>query len=227
MPKQTENTSAIDPEAQARREETAEKTNPATPEVKQPEPETAPEVIDSPEESPKETPAEKAPPATQDPSEVQSKVYMEWATLAYRQTEKSKAWYAVMGLIVIFFVIYGLFSDEYSWIVSITFIILAGAYYVSELKKAPIVRIGISDHGINFGSRYYPYNQIKSFWIITEEGVRNLHISFFKGTNRELAIMIDEGINIAKLREYLQLQITEEEGKKEGFSDSLIRNLGL
>ena len=155
------------------------------------------------------------------------RIFMQWATLAYPQREKSKAWYVFMGLIVLAFVIYGLFADEYSWIVSVTFLILAGVYYLSDMKTSPAILISISDHGIRFGSRYFPYSQIKSFWIITEDDIRNLHISLYKGVNREISIMIDENINIAKLREYLQLQIPEEEGKKMSFSDHIIRNFGL
>jgi len=161
----------------------------------------------------------------QDPTNP--RIFQQWATLAYPQREKSKAWYFVMGLIVLGFVIYGLFIDQYGWIVSVTFLILAGVYYLSELKRAPAILISISDYGIRFGSRYFPYSQIKSFWIITEDDIRNLHISLYKGVNREISIMIDENINIAKLREYLQLQIPEEEGKKMSFSDHIIRNFGL
>lgn len=157
----------------------------------------------------------------------QAKIMMEWVTLAYRQTEKSFSWYAVMGLIVLVFVIYNLFADKYGWIVSITFLIMAGVYYLSELKKAPTVLVSISDHGVRFGARYFAYNEIKSFWIYTEENVRNLHLTLYKGGDRDIGIMIDDEINIAKLREYLLSQIPEEEGRKETFSDHLIRNLGL
>lgn len=164
---------------------------------------------------------------TEQESFTEPKILMEWITTAYRQTEKSKAWYIGMGLIVLIFVIYGLFSDAYGWIVSVTFLILAGTYYLTELRRVPTVKVTISDHGIRFGARFFPYNQIKSFWILNEEGVRNLHLSTFKGTVKEVSIILAEDVNIAKLRDYLLLQIPEEEGKKENFSDQLIRNLGL
>lgn len=154
-------------------------------------------------------------------------VYMQWVTTAYRQTEKGKAWYAIMGLVVMVFVIYGLLSDAYGWIVSLTFLLLAGVYYMTELKRAPVVQVSISDHGVRFGSRYFPYGQLKSFWIISDEGIRNLHLSTYKGAQREVSIMLAENINIAKLRDFLLAQIPEEEGKKESFSDHLIRNIGL
>lgn len=157
---------------------------------------------------------------------VKPRVYLEWITPAYRQTEKSKGWYIVMGLIVLLFVIYGMFSgDSYGWIVSITFLVLAGVYYLSELKAVPAVKVEISQMGVKYGARFFPYNQLKSFWILNEDNARYLHLILTKGGS--IDIIVPAETNIAQLREYLLLQIPEEEGKEESFSDHLIRNLGL
>ena len=150
---------------------------------------------------------------------------MEWSATAYRQTEKSRGWYAVMGLIVLIFVIYDLLTG--GWIVSVTFLILAGVYYYLETKRVPTVRVVISDHGVRFGPRYFLYNQIKSFWILHDGDVRHLNLNLHKGATRRIDIIIAPDINIGQLRDYLLLQIVEEEGKKEPFSDQLIRNIGL
>ncbi|MGE3278594.1 MAG: hypothetical protein AB7J40_02210 [Candidatus Altimarinota bacterium] len=153
------------------------------------------------------------------------KTFMEWLTPAYRQTEKSKAWYAVMGLVVLLFVFYDLMTG--GWIVSVTFLLLSGVYYLNEAKPAPTLQVAVSDYGIRFGAQYFSYDQIKSFWILNDPEIRTLYLKTYKGVDRQITIMIPEDVNIAKLREYLQLQITEEQGKKESFSDQLIRNLGL
>ena len=165
------------------------------------------------------------PSENQNSPSSQPQVFMEWLTPAYRQTEKSKAWYVVMGLALLLFVIYDLMSG--GWVVSVTFLILAGVYYLNEAKPVPIVQVKVSDHGVRFGAQYFSYDQLKSFWILNNPEVRTLYVSTYKGVDRQIAIMLPEDLNIAKLREYLQLQITEEQGKKESFSDQLIRNLGL
>jgi hypothetical protein len=152
-------------------------------------------------------------------------VFVEWLTPAYRQTEKSKAWYAIMGIVLFLFILYDLMTG--GWVVSITFLILAGVYYMSESKRAPVVKVTISDHGIRFGAQYFQYDQLKSFWILSLPEEKILYLTTYKGVNRQIAILMPEEVNIAKLREYLQLQATEEQGKKESFSDQLIRNLGL
>ena len=167
-------------------------------------------------------------PSDEQSSENQIKIYLKWVAPAYRQTEKSKAWYLLMGLVVLGFVLYGLFSgDATGWIISITFLVLAGVYYLSELKQVPIVQISISKLGIQFGQKYYPYNQIKSFWILNEPNAKHLNLILQKGMDRSLSIIMPDDINIGQLREFLLLQIPEEEGKEESFVDQLIRNLGL
>lgn len=164
-------------------------------------------------------------PSDQDFS--QPKIFVEWFSPAYRKTEKSLAWYVVMGLVVLVFVLYGLFVGEGGWVISITFLVLAGTYYLTEMKPAPILKVSITDHGIRYGSKAYQYSDIKSFWILNDQGVRSLHIRLYKGSIREESIMIPEELNISLMRDYLLLQLTEEEGRKEKVSDQLIRNLGL
>ena len=158
----------------------------------------------------------------------QTRVLMEWIVPAYLKVDKSIGWYIAMGLVVLFFVIYGLFfSDRYGWIVSITFLILAGVYYLSDLKPAPLVRVSITELGIRFGARFYSYDQIKTFWIINTDDVRKIHLSLYKGASRQTEIIVPIEINMAHVRDYLKTHIREEEGRKESFSDQLIRNLGL
>ncbi len=155
-------------------------------------------------------------------------VYIEWIAPAYRQTEKSKGWYAIMGLIILVFVLYGLFfSDSSGWIVSITFLILAAVFYMGELKTAPSLNMKIMANGVKSGNKFYAYQQIKSFWVLNEANARYLHITLKKGTPRHISIVIPDDMNMTELRDILILHIPEEEGREESFSEQLIRNLGL
>ncbi|MDP3975607.1 MAG: hypothetical protein Q8P95_01700 [bacterium] len=150
---------------------------------------------------------------------------MEWLTPAYLSLPKSKGWYALMSLIVLGFVMYGMLTGAY--VISVTFLILAGVSYWHQTQRVPVVKVEISDIGVRFGSKYYPYDQIKSFWIFRESEPHLLNLSLYKGVQRDLSIILPEEIDSAHLREYLLLQIQEETGKRESFSDQLIRNLGL
>lgn len=153
------------------------------------------------------------------------KILLEWQTPVYLQSEKSKGWYLLMGFFVFLFVIYDLMTG--GWVVSVTFLLLAAVYYFLEQKKSPIVKAAITDVGIRFGSQFFQYREIQSFWILTEDGLRTLYFKPLKGVNREISIFLPDETPISRVRGLLKPQISEEEGKKESFSDQLIRNLGL
>lgn len=159
------------------------------------------------------------------PSFSPPKIFLEWQTPAYLQAEKSKGWYLLMGLIVLLFVIYDVMTGGY--VVSMTFLLFAAVYYFLERNKAPIIKVAITDVGIRFGGQFFQYREIQSFWILSEDGLRTLHIKPISGINREIAIFIPDETPLSRVRELLKPQIAEEEGKKESFSDQLIRNLGL
>lgn len=161
-------------------------------------------------------------------NQTEPSVYIEWIAPAYRQTEKSKGWYILMGLIILVFVFYGLFfTDSTGWIVSITFLILAGVFYMGELKEAPSLRMKIMENGVKSGNKFYTYQQIKSFWILNEENSRHLHLTLKSGTPRHISIVVPNDMNMTELREVLLLHLSEEEEREESFSEQLIRNLGL
>jgi len=156
----------------------------------------------------------------------QHQIFMEWVTPAYPMFEKSWGWYFLMMVIVLGFVAYDVWTG--GWIVSVTFLLMAAVYFISQLKPTPtLVKVQITDHGVRFGQRFYEYSQLKSFYLILDEDYKVLYLSVLKGLERRISILITEEVNTAILREYLLLQIREEVGKKESFSDQLIRNLGL
>ncbi len=153
---------------------------------------------------------------------------IEWIAPASPQGIKTMGWYVFMGMMVLFFVVYGLLSqDSYSWVISVTFLLMAGVYYFFEMKPKGYLRISISELGIFYAGQFYAFSQIKSFWILNDPDHRALHFRTYAGALRELSILIPIEVDIGKVREYLKFQIPEEEGRRESFSDQLIRNLGL
>lgn len=133
-----------------------------------------------------------------------------------------------MALMILLFVLYGLFfSDSTGWIVSITFLILAGVFYLGELKPAPQLRNKIMQNGVKWGNRFFRFQEIKSFWILNEENARYLHLTLQKGTMKNINIVLPEDMDMNLLREVLLVHVPEEEGREESFSEQLIRNLGL
>jgi hypothetical protein len=149
----------------------------------------------------------------------------EWQARAYPSYQKSKAWYAFMMFLILMLVLYDLWTG--GWIMSLTFLLLAGVYYFFELKPSPMFFVVVNDEGITFGKKPYLYQDLESFWMLQVEGLRSLVLKLRKGVPREVSIPIPLEMDLPKLRSYLLLHLTEETGKKEAFTDQVIRHFGL
>ena len=166
--------------------------------------------------------------ATTQSTEMQSKnrALMAWETPEYIHHDKDKRWYIIAGSVVLFFVLFGIFTGSLS--MAIAFLLLAGVYYIMQQQKPKQVHVIISEMGIHFGHRYYPYNLIESFWILYHPPqVTTLNIRLVKGVDRNISIELGEEVNPGDLRDYLLTQIPELEGKEESFTDALVRRLKL
>lgn len=141
-------------------------------------------------------------------------------------SQRSSEWYVIAFAVVLFFVLYGIFTGSAS--MAIAFIVLAGVYYMAQLKRAPGIHVVVSELGIHFGSRFYPYNTIQSFWIVYHPPqVSTLNFKVIKGVSRTMTIELDPEINPGAIREYLLTQIAELEGVQESLTDKIVRKLKL
>ena len=156
----------------------------------------------------------------------QNRAVFFWETPEYAHHEKSNKWYMVAGGILLFFVLIGIFTGSAS--MAIAFLLLGGVYYISHQKKPKHIHVIISELGINFGHRYYPYNIIDSFWVLYQPPhLTTLNLKLNKGAMRVISIELSKEISPGDLRDYLLTQVPEQEGKEEGFIDAISRKFKL
>ena len=156
----------------------------------------------------------------------QNRAVFFWETPEYIHHEKSNKWYMVAGGILILLVLIGVFTGSAS--MAIVFLLLGGVYYISHQQKPKQVHVIISELGIHFGHRYYPYNIIDSFWVLYQPPhLTTLNLKLSKGAMRIISIELSEEISPGDLRDYLLTQVPEQEGKEEGFIDAISRKFKL
>lgn len=150
---------------------------------------------------------------------------LSWVSPEFIKHPKGRLWFIIAGLIVIAVIFYSILKN--SWSTAVVFTVLAGVYFLQQRTEARNIQIIISEIGVKVGENFYPYNQIKFFWIIYDPPfVKTLN---FKTTNRifpQITIQLNDQ-NPALVRNYLVQQIPEIEGKEESFSDILIRMFRL
>lgn len=90
-----------------------------------------------------------------------------WQALEYEEKEKSNDWFWALGVIIITSSIASIIYQNYFFA---TLIILGGVLLGFFAKRTPIMVIyELNDKGLQIRSRLYPYKNIKSFYIHTNQ----------------------------------------------------------
>lgn len=144
-----------------------------------------------------------------------------WEAPEYVQHEKGWKWFFVAALAAAAFCVYAALTQNWTLLVAI---ILISAMYVWQHGSVPQhVQIRVSHAGIKVGNKEYPYQNIKSFWLIYKAPhVKTLNLRSNSKVLPDIAIQLGDQ-DPAELRVYLCSQIREEEGKEETGVDAFIR----
>lgn len=91
---------------------------------------------------------------------------LEWSALEYEHRERSADWFWALGVGVVASSLAAIIYNNYFFA---TLLILGGVLLGFFAKKAPdTVSYELNQKGLKTGSRLYPYENIKSFWVQTE-----------------------------------------------------------
>ncbi len=152
---------------------------------------------------------------------VFEKEIISWEAPEYIQHEKGLKWFIAAGIVVVAFCIYAAMTQNWTLLVAL---VLLSAMYIWQHGDMPKnVKIVVSDAGIKIGNKVYPYQNIKSFWLIYRPPyVKTLNIRSNSKLLPDITIQLGDQ-DPAVLRTYLCSQIREEEGKEETAVDAIIR----
>jgi hypothetical protein len=144
-----------------------------------------------------------------------------WKAPEYIHHEKSPIWFLVAGLIALFFVIYGLKTN--GWTFSVAIIVFAGTYYLVHRHTPPLVEVKLSKFGAKIGRHVFPYSHLKSFWIVYEPPfVKKLYLRSASAFRPDIFVSLEDADPV-EVRHILSKYLTELRGRHEPFSDTLVR----
>jgi len=128
-----------------------------------------------------------------------------WSAIEFVEHKKSFVWFLVFGLTLIaicvgvYFIIHSIFPLVMIGLIGITFGIIAG-------RSPRILDYGVSDTGVQVGSRFSSYSEFKSFSLIDEVNVGSVAFNPFKRFSFPTTIYFDkadEGKILNLLNNYL------------------------
>ena len=158
------------------------------------------------------------------PETDHGKTLMRWDFPEYAQYQRGRAWYIVATVITVGAFLLSAFTGNPLFAV---FIALVVAIWVIRNRRPPTrIFLRITEDGLQVASAFYPYDSVRSFWIIYKPPeVKRLYIGF-KNTLRTNLSLLLENQNPVKVREILLKFIQENlEQEGESISDALQRLL--
>ena len=114
-----------------------------------------------------------------------------WEAWEFKHYPKNTGWYvtliSIAILVMSFFI---LVENDVFAAVSLGLITLLIIFFAKQLPQR--VTIELSARGVHFGNLFYPYKQIKYFWVVNKEHHRtvNFHTSAF--VNNVLILQLED-----------------------------------
>lgn len=142
------------------------------------------------------------------------------------QKVRPPQWYLIALIVVIFFVIYGIFEGLY--LMSIVAFLFAGVYILIENNAAPTVTVLVNDRLIQVGSALYELDKISKFSILSRDGIPAiLRIWIKKSITPNMDIPLTSEVDGYALKDFLVQYIEYDSEAEFTKSDRIIEVMGL
>ena len=159
-----------------------------------------------------------------------------WFAPEYEEKERSKDWFWALGIIVATSSIAALIYENYFFALLLVLSGLLLGFFA--VKKPEMVHYELNNRGLKIGSRLYPYENMKAFWVqargllepgVEMEGMHFKPILFVKSERvfmPILSIAIEEEMASDIHTAFREKGIPEEE-MREHISDKIMEGLGF
>lgn len=149
-------------------------------------------------------------------------VRYEWTAPEFARAQRSGVWYMVTGGIWLILLAYTLYTGQW---VGVAVVIMIGIVLYLLGRVAPrnfIHRLATA--GIGVGEKFYPYGQLRSFWIANTPSGQTLNLVSSKKFSLAITLQL-VGADVEKVRDILLEFLPEESGRGEDTVDRIGRFL--
>ncbi len=161
-----------------------------------------------------------------EPQEPRGDVLTEWTFPEFTKHDRGRAWYIAYAVVLAGLLVFCIMSKNFTFallLVLLTMVILI------RLRREPLpVRFAIRDEGIEVGTSWYPWRELKEFWIIYRPPViKKIYFTFKTAMRPDLDISL-ESENPIRIRQLLSERLLENASREEEpTGDQITRALKL
>jgi len=158
--------------------------------------------------------------------EDHGKILASWTFPEFIKYVRTTGWYIGISIVIIGIIVYSILTKDYLFLIFI--VIIVAIYYLRAKREPMLIKLNVTEDGLEVSDSFYQYKDIKNFWIIYEPpAVKMLYFDFKTGIRPRLSIFL-ENQNPLKIRkillDYLEEDLTKE---NESFTDGMMRILKL
>jgi hypothetical protein len=145
---------------------------------------------------------------------------LRWQAPEFLFFEKDRKWFLLAALAGVGVLGVALFFRQ--WIAALL-VLATGAVVYQHAGRAPReMEYVITKLGVQVGEKLYPYNQLKSFWLIYEPPVRTLNLQMTRRLAPQVVIQLGDTDPVS-VKSVLSKHIPEEPRRGEDWIDRLAR----
>ena len=147
-------------------------------------------------------------------------VRYEWTALEFPRVERTRVWYLVAGLVGLGLLAYTIYTRQWAG-TAVVLMISVVVYLMGRVTPRTFIH-RLTSRGVEVGDKFYPYTQLRAFWVVNTPSSRTLNLISAKKFSLLLTLQL-EGADVEKVREVLLEFLPEEPGRGEDVIDRVGR----
>jgi len=131
-------------------------------------------------------------------------------------------WFIIFGVLSLGLIGFSIYTRNLMTI--ITFVLISVIALFFALQRPQLVTFKLTSTGISANRIFYPYRNIKKFWIVYGSQAKALHFETIAYLNSQVSLELGKQDPL-EVRQFLKKYLPEDLDKEEPFADILARRL--
>jgi hypothetical protein len=147
-----------------------------------------------------------------------------WRAPEYEKEIRGNGWFISLAVLAAVMLGYSIFAQ--SWTFTVLIVLFVVVYVMAHRREPKEVTIDISEIGVQFGKKTFPFENLKTFWVSRFE--HNVTINTKSKLVPQFTISLrDIEHEGEEIRQFLGQHITEVEEPEPSILDNIYRTLGI
>jgi hypothetical protein len=156
----------------------------------------------------------------QEISPIENDIIYSWAAPEFLYHKKSLSWHLAVYSVILLLV--GVMFILKQWFAIPVFLLIAVLIYQYAEVKPRNVDVAITRLGIMVGEKFYPFSEIRVFWILYNPPLKQLNFELTKRFSPVISVSL-KGVDSGSVKDILSINIVEDDTRTEDLMDRMIR----